>query len=180
MSVNVRKATIMDSEVISRIHASSWKAAYTGIVPQRYLDELKYDFLVDAFQNWISNNQVTAQLIYENEIPVGCIAYGKSRDEKYSKWGEIVSVYVLPEYCNKGYGQRLIEIAIDDLKTMGFQNCYLWVLKDNLIARNFYEKNRFWCNNDEYYFEIMQKPLIDVRYIYKRDDNRGKKILPNR
>jgi ribosomal protein S18 acetylase RimI-like enzyme len=172
MSVIIRKATIMDSEVISCIHASSWKATYKGIVPQRYLDELKYNFWVDAFQSWISNNLVTAQLIYENEIPVGCIAYGKSRDERFLEWGEIVSIYLLPEYCSKGYGQRLIKIAIDDLNTMGFQNCYLWVLKDNLIARRFYEKNGFWCNNDEYNFEIMQKPLTDVRYISKCDYNK--------
>ena len=104
MTVSIRKATIMDSEVISRIHASSWKAAYKGIVPQRYLDELKDDFWVDAFQSWLSKNLITAKLIYENEIPVGCIAYGKSRDERFSKWGEIVSIYVLPEYCSKGYG----------------------------------------------------------------------------
>lgn len=167
MNVTIRKATIMDSEVISRIHASSWKAAYKGIVPQRYLDELKYDFWENAFQNWLINNLVTAQLIYENETPVGCIAYGKSRDEKLPEWGEIVSIYVLPEYCRKGYGQRLIKLAINELDTMGFQNCYLWVLKDNLIARKFYERNGFRCNNDEYNFEILQEPLTDVRFIYK-------------
>lgn len=111
MSVNIRKATMTDLEVISCIHASSWKVAYKGIVPQRYLDELKYDFWVDAFQNWISNNLVTAQLIYENEIPVGCIAYGKSRDEKFPEWGEIVSIYVLPEHCSKGYGSKINKIC---------------------------------------------------------------------
>jgi hypothetical protein len=56
MSVKIIKASTKDSEIISKLHALSWKTAYKGIVPQEYLDELKYDFWVDAFQNWISNN----------------------------------------------------------------------------------------------------------------------------
>lgn len=165
MSVKIRQATARDAEVISNIHASSWKTAYKDIVSQRYLNELKYDFWVSAFQNWISNNILTAQLIYEDELPVGCTAYGKSRDVKFSKWGEIVSIYVLPDYFRKGYGQKLLEKALTDMKTMGYQSCYLWVLKENLNARKFYEKNGFWCNNDECTCEIMQKQLIEVRYI---------------
>ena len=132
---------------------------------QRYLDELEYDFWVSAFQNWIGNNILTAQIIYDNEKPVGCIAYGKSRDDKFSEWGEIVSVYVLPSYFRKGYGQKLLETALKDLKEKGFQNCYLWVLKENHNARRFYEKNRFRCNNDEIICKIMQKQLTDIRYI---------------
>jgi hypothetical protein len=43
---------------------------------------------------------------------------------------------------------------------------FLWVLKDNVRARKFYEKNHFQCNDDEGRFEIMGKDLIDVRYVY--------------
>ena len=68
MKVKIRQATVRDTKIISNIHASSWKIAYKDIVPQRYLDELKYDFGVPAFQNWINNNILTAQLIYDNEI----------------------------------------------------------------------------------------------------------------
>lgn len=48
MSVKIIKASTKDSEIISKLHALSWKTAYKGIVPQEYLDELKYDFWVDA------------------------------------------------------------------------------------------------------------------------------------
>jgi GNAT superfamily N-acetyltransferase len=59
----------------------------------------------------------------------------------------------------------MLETALDDLKKKGFQNCYLWVLKENHNARRFYEKNGFRCNNDELLYEIMQKQLTDIRYI---------------
>lgn len=163
--MKIRQATVRDIKIISSIHASSWKIAYKGIVPQRYLDELRYDFWESAFQNWISNNILTAQLVYDNEIPVGIIAYGKSRDDKFPEWGEIVSVYLLPSYFKKGYGQKMLEAALDDLKKKGFQYCYLWILKENHNARKFYEKNGFRCSNDELIYEIMQKQLTDVRYI---------------
>ena len=51
--MEIRKATIDDVKAISRIHALSWKSAYKGIVPQAYLDELKEDFWVQAFEAWI-------------------------------------------------------------------------------------------------------------------------------
>lgn len=51
------------------------------------------------------------------------------------------------------------------MKANGYENCYLWVLKENSNARNFYETNGFICNNDECSCEIMQKQLIDIRYV---------------
>ncbi|MFA6940251.1 MAG: GNAT family N-acetyltransferase [Clostridiaceae bacterium] len=77
----------------------------------------------------MNNNILTAQIIYENEMPVGCAAYGKARDANFAKWGEIVSIYLLPDYFRKGYGQKLLRSAITDLKEKGYGNCYLWVLK---------------------------------------------------
>lgn len=53
------------------------------------------------------------------------------------------------------------------MKSKGYWNCYLWVLRDNYSARGFYEKYGFYYNNDEYKFELNNKPLKDVRYVLK-------------
>lgn len=162
--MEVRPATLGDVKDISKIHALSWKSAYKGMVPQQYLDELKNDFWVSAFQSWIMNGVLTVQLMVDNKLPVGCIAYGKSRDNKLPDWGEIVSIYLLPEYFGRGYGKKLFDVALTDMKKSGYRNIYLWVLKENLRARKFYEKYGFQGNHDQYYFEIMGKELVDVRY----------------
>ena len=167
MDVKIRKATLEDAKTISNIYALSWKSAYKGIVPQKYLDELKCNFWVSSFQNWINNNILTAQIIYENELPVGCIAYGKARDVKFANWGEIVSIYLLPDHFRKGYGQKLLQTALIDMRIKGYENCYLWVLKENSNARKFYEMNGFICSNDECICEIMQEQLVDVQYIFE-------------
>ncbi|MDD2212243.1 MAG: GNAT family N-acetyltransferase [Clostridia bacterium] len=163
--MEIKKGTIDDVKDISRIHALSWKSAYEGIVPQAYLDELKEDFWVSAFTGWIKDNVLTVQIITDNGSSVGCVAYGRSRDKSLPNWGEIVSIYLLPEYFGKGYGNKLLESALLDLKKSGYQNIYLWVLKDNKRARRFYERNRLQCNKDECICEIMGKQLTDVRYV---------------
>lgn len=165
MRIEIKLAAVQDAETISNIYASSWKASYQGIIPKRYLDELQKDFWISHFQNWISNNILKAKIIYQNSIAIGCIAYGKSRDETLPKWGEIVSLYVHPDYCRKGYGQKLLDAALVDMRKNSYQNCYLWVLKENKNAQHFYEKNGFRRNQDEYHFEIMAKQLTDIRYV---------------
>jgi|GEM_PF-5576422 len=62
MDVKIRKATLKDVNVISKIYALSWKSAYKGIVPQKYLDVLKCNFWVSSFQNWINNNILTDEI----------------------------------------------------------------------------------------------------------------------
>ncbi len=164
--MEIRRAELEDIRDISRIHALSWKSAYKGIVPQPYLDGLKEDFWVSGFSTWIKEDVLTARLIFDNGSPVGCIAYGKSRDESLPDWGEIISLYLLPEYFGKGYGRSLILSALEDLKQSGYENICLWVLKNNRRAREFYEKIGFKCGSDEYIFEIMGEKLTDVRCVY--------------
>lgn len=165
MNVTIRKATLEDVNTISEIYALSWKAAYKEIVLQNYLDELETTFWVEPFKSRINNNMITAQLICENDLPVGCISYGRARDSKYSSFGEIFAFYLLPSHFRKGYGKKLLQAAIEDIKMQGYRDCYLWALKDNKNARAFYEKNGFVCNNDEYIIEIMQKRLVNLRYL---------------
>lgn len=164
--MEIRKATLDDTKDISRIYALSWKKAYKGIVPQAYLDELREDFWEASFSGWLKGRVLTAQLIVESGKPVGCIAYGKSRDKSLPDWGEIVSFYLLPEYFGRGYGKKLLETALSDFKESGYQNIYLWVLEENQRARHFYEKYRLQCTEDKCVCEIMGKRLTDIRYIY--------------
>ena len=50
--MEIRKVNATDDfNALSRIYALSWKAAYIGIVPQQYLDELAEDHWADTLQN---------------------------------------------------------------------------------------------------------------------------------
>jgi GNAT superfamily N-acetyltransferase len=165
MSFFIKRATPDDAATLSKIHALSWKSAYKGIVPQKYLDRIKMDLWVATFQKWFAENVFKADILYLDNTAIGCVTYGKSRDEKYSNWGEIVSIYMHPDYYRKGYGQKLFAHALEQLKSEGYKNCYLWVLASNANARRFYEKNGFIWNGEKGQIEIMGEKLTDLRYI---------------
>jgi len=98
---------------------------------------------------------------------IGASTYALARDEKYSGWGEIISIYLLPEYFHQGIGTKLLRASMDELFTLGYSNFYLWVLEDNRSARRFYEKNGFRFNGDTMQSVIGGKPLSEIRYIYQ-------------
>ena len=79
-------------------------------------------------------------VLIEHGSLIGTASFCKSRWEKYSEYGEIVSIYFLPDYIGKGYGRLLLNKCIKELKQCGFSKVLLWVLEDNHRARKFYEK----------------------------------------
>ncbi len=164
--MQVRKADANDAADISSIHAMSWKSAYQGMVPQAYLDNLKEDNWTTFFRKALSDGTLSALVICDGDKTAGCAAYGRSRDDNRPGWGEIVSIYLHPDYFGKGYGERLIKGAMDALAQQGRHQIYLWVLRENARARRFYEKHGFEHGGDECTVDIMDQMLIDLRYEY--------------
>ncbi|MDE6863217.1 MAG: GNAT family N-acetyltransferase [Eubacterium sp.] len=149
-------------EEISNIYEQSWKFAYKGIIPQDYLDSIPSGQWCGAFDN---PDRYTIVMLDSDKI-IGTSTYCKSRFADYKDWGEIISIYFLPEYMSKGYGISLLEQAVDELKTMGFQKIFLWVLEDNHRARHFYEKYGFKNSGEYYDNKIGGKQLRELQYVY--------------
>lgn len=164
--LTIRRASMMDAAEMSRIHALSWKSAYRGIVSQAYLDGIKTDYWVSTFHKWFAQQVFVADIMFLDDRAVGCVTYGESRDILFPGWGEIVSLYLLPDHYRRGYGQKLLAHALERLKADGYRSCYLWVLAGNANARSFYEKNGFAWTGEEGEIEIMDEKLADLRYIY--------------
>ncbi len=81
-----------------------------------------------------------------SKINAGCSDFSKHRSELYE--GEIISLYVLPEYWSTKQGYELTKFAIDRLKNQGCKSCYLWVIKENERAVNFYRKFGFYSTTE--------------------------------
>ena len=134
---------------ISNIYERSWKYAYQNIIPQDYLDSIP----TGRWANSITKNGMNAGIC-------------KSRWENYRDYGEIVSIYFLPEYIGKGYGASLLEKCVEELKNLGFDRILLWVLEENSRARSFYERNGFTCSGEYMNDTIGGKELKEVMYTY--------------
>lgn len=98
---------------------------------------------------------------------IGTSCYCRSRWEKFPDSGEVVSLYLLPEYTGKGLGRQLLERAVSELKTLGYSEIILWVLEENTNARGFYEKLGFVPTDERMYSEIGGKQLCEIMYIKK-------------
>ena len=99
------------------------------------------------------------------ELLLGTASFCKSRWEEYSDYGEIVSIYFLPEYIGKGYGSLLLKRCVEELQQRGFDKMLLWVLEDNCRARSFYEKNGFLCAEVFLEDNIGGKDLREALYL---------------
>ena len=67
----------------------------------------------------------------------------------------------------KGYGKKLLEATILELNKLGFDELFLWVLDDNIAAKNFYEHFGFLQTEDYLVDTIEGKELREVRFIYR-------------
>ena len=149
-----------DRFAINRIYEESWKFAYKDIIPQSYLDSIPAGCWAANLDNEGRNTLV----LIEDGIFIGTSSYCKSRFSDFSNFGEIVSIYFLPQYMGKGYGKLLLSAAVRELAHLGFRDIFLQVLEDNLRARKFYEKEGFEFSGNYLDNNIGGKEVRELQY----------------
>lgn len=150
-----------DLNEISSIYENSWKYAYKDIIPQEFLDSIPEGRWAKSLDAEGRDNLL---LFIGNKL-AGTACICSSRWESHPGCGEIVSIYLLPEYMGKGHGGALLESCIAELKNKSFRTVILWVLEENTRARRFYEKHGFVCT-DEYLNDcIGGRELREVLYL---------------
>ena len=75
-----------------------------------------------------NNNQLVLEV--DGKV-VGFANFGKSDDEEYENCGEIFALYIIGEYKGKGYGRKLVNEAIKELKKLGYNKMIIACLKGN-------------------------------------------------
>ena len=164
---------------MSLLHALGWRAAYRDSIPASYLArEITDGRWVLVFRQNYKEGIYHGLLLYDMEQPLCCATYGPARVDQaagdticnfsspdLSHWGELVSLYVHPDYWGQGYGSALMEEVLNRMKTAGYPGCFLYVLRENNRARRFYVKHGFaW---DGHSLEVSLTPsvvLTDLRY----------------
>ena len=162
MEIRALKSTD-DLFAISNIYEQSWKHAYKGIIPQDYLDSIPAG-------RWVTgmNSAERYHLVMtDNGKMIGTSSYCRSRWDNFPDCGEVVSLYLLPEYTGMGCGRMLLERAVSELRKLGFGEIILWVLEENTNARGFYEKCGFVPTDERTYSDIGGKKLCEIMYIKK-------------
>lgn len=160
--MEVRYITPSDDRMaISRIYEESWKYVYKNIIPQEFLDSIEAGRWVSALD---SSDWYTLVCVEDGKY-IGTSSFCRSRFPDYPKYGEIISIYLLPDYIGKGYGEKLFDKAVYELKKQGYDKLLLWVLEDNTLAKNFYKKHNFIETENVMDDNIGGKSLREVMYI---------------
>lgn len=100
----IREQRQSDSvEAIAQVYVQSWRSAYRGLLPDALLDGL-------TTARWTEKlalgGPLQSLVAVENGQIVGTCAYGAARSETMCGWGEIVSLYLLPQWTGRGSAAR--------------------------------------------------------------------------
>lgn len=166
MICTIRRRLKEDIPSIQRVVTISWKETYKGIVPQSELDELENTEelrIKNSYENFDENDNNQFVLEIDNEI-VGFVNIGKTEDKEFENCAEIFALYIIGKFKGQGYGKKLFEKAVLELKKLGFNKMLISCLKGN-PTNEFYKHmggiyikdgiyKRLNLKENVYYFDI--------------------------
>jgi ribosomal protein S18 acetylase RimI-like enzyme len=133
-----------DAPGLARVHVRSWRETYAGLLPQAYLDRMSVPIHA---RRWAMRLMRTGEvtLVAEGaDGPVGYCSGERTRwriegAETSEHEGEITTLYVLKSAQGEGLGHALMMATARTLQAQGATSLIIWVLRDNVKARSFYE-----------------------------------------
>lgn len=130
---------------MARVHVRSWQAAYRGLLPDAYLDQLRAEDRAARYELASEDPQkpFTMVAVCDGAI-VGFASTMPARDNDLTGYGELCALYVDPDHWGRGVGVALVEAARGWLAESGFEWAALWVLAGNTRAERFY-RNDGWA-----------------------------------
>jgi GNAT superfamily N-acetyltransferase len=149
----IRPAAARDAADIARIYVDAWRSSYAAILPHRVLLGMSCERQAREW-SWVIGNRAEAQPVIvavdAHGGVIGFTSFGPARPgdrpasghfaaARDAKAGEIYTLYVQPEFQERGVGRRLLAAAFAAMAGKGCGRCFLWVLRDN-PARYFYER----------------------------------------
>jgi ribosomal protein S18 acetylase RimI-like enzyme len=138
----IREATGSDVAAIANLHADSWRSSYRGILADDYLDTEVHRERAAVWQQRFANPAANSILVLVAEINAQLVGFSCVFPEENSVFGSYLdNLHVVPQLTGRGIGRRLLSESARRLLSRGSRSgLYLWVVEQNLKARNFYEK----------------------------------------
>ncbi len=160
--------TLGDCAPVAEIRVRGWQQAYAGLIPQAYLDAM--DVAQDAERRrahfMAGGGAVNLVAGTPDATVTGWACYGPCRDEGARPGSaELYALYVHPGRVGTGIGGALLAEVTARASADGFGEMTLWVLKENLRARRFYERAGFGPDGAEEPFEAGGAVVPEVRYV---------------
>ena len=166
--VVIRAGSAADAAQIAVVQREGWFAAYEGIIPAAIINRVttpdhgarvRQTFRTRPWQRMLvavaSDQEGQAGEQAASGI-VGYASFGPETDVLSAPWphplstdgedgsvAELYALYVRPAWWSTGIGRVLMERVLARTSGAGYLSITLWVLRDNLRARRFYERAGF-------------------------------------
>lgn len=137
---NIRKPSVSDVSRLAEIHIYGWRHAYKGIISDEMLYNQRQVLRAISMHESLIQNNIESIDLFDDGIIRGFVIHNDARDSDLDGDYEVSAIYVEPDFLRKGYGSQLMEHAENIARTKQKNAISLWVLKENQIGRNFYEK----------------------------------------
>ena len=162
----IREAKVEDSARIAEIEVNSSRYAYKNIVSDECLfKDLSVESRVPVYEYWISQKRFE---LYVNEDPdtgiiKGMMGIGMCEDEDKDNAFELHFIYVDPDYLRAGTGTEMLKFFEQKGSEKGCSEYVIWVLEENGMGRNFYEKHNYHSDGKDKIFKRWNKR--EIRYV---------------
>lgn len=112
----IRKAVPEDALGIAIVNVYTWKTTYTGLMPNKAIDE-RIGRLRKTAERMEADIRRDGNFIVAaaGDTVVGSCIYGKSRNESFGDSGEIFAIYVLKGFQGTGIGKALLLAGAKEL-----------------------------------------------------------------
>ncbi|TDW15547.1 GNAT family N-acetyltransferase [Kribbella kalugense] len=141
---------------------ASWRAAFTGLVPQDFLDAMDPAAIAASWSDSITAGRSRLYVAVLGDQVVGYAGLGPERDPAAPPGtGELYALFIHPSYWGTGAGRALTDAACADLRENGCVNVWLWVLEANTRARRFYTTYGFTDTGDRTHSSLNN--LLEIR-----------------
>ena len=162
----IREAKVEDAARIAEIEVNSSRYAYKNIVSDECLfKDLSVESRVPVYEYWISQKRFE---LYVNEDPdtgiiKGMMGIGMCEDEDMDNAFELHFIYVDPDYVRAGTGTEMLKFFEQKGSEKGCSEYVIWVLEENGMGRNFYEKHNYHFDGKDKIFKRWNKR--EIRYV---------------
>ena len=162
----IREAKVEDAARIAEIEVNSSRYAYKNIVSDECLfKDLSVESRVSVYEYWISQKRFE---LYANEDPdtgiiKGMMGIGMCEDEDKDNAFELHFIYVDPDYVRAGTGTEMLKFFEQKGSEKGCSEYVIWVLEENGMGRNFYEKHNYHFDGKDKIFKRWNKR--EIRYV---------------
>ncbi len=135
--VSVRPARPEDAERVARVQLSTWRTAYSDLLPAEALDVPE----VQAAALWLGavESPPTPRhrllVAMERDELVGFAASGPAEDAPDAV--ELLTLLVEPRWGRRGHGSRLVAASVDSWRADGFSTAHTWAWEGDPATRSF-------------------------------------------